>query len=258
MARGSLTTVLLVALVATAGCSAPFADSTPVATETVTPAPVPDESQGPDRTAELAPGLTEEGIVDAASLVGAHTEALFDTSYTARLTTTRTAGNGTVLERYDRVLRTAGPERFRYVLTVETPNVERRTDRWRDGERAYEAVTRNGTTTYRTLDDPTTPTLLSQEGLVRLFRTLPSRVTDTRTADGTTTYRVAGGPGDLAPLSNVSYVLHVTDRGRITSFRVTYVRETATDRPLDVTVDASVVRVGETTVERPAWYDEAT
>lgn len=257
VARGPLGPLLLVALVATAGCSGPFAGSTPSGTETVTPAPVPEEPPPTDRDGELAPGLTDDGVVDAARLVGAHTEALIDTSYTARLSTTRTAPNGTLRERYDRAVRVAAPDRFRYVLTVETPDLERRTDRWRSGERAYEAVTENGNTTYRSMDRPSVPTLLSREGLFRLFRLIPSRVTDTRTVDGTTTYRIVGGPGDLPPLTNVSYVANVTDRGLITSYRVTYTLDREDD-PRHVTVEATVTGVGDTTVDRPVWYDEAT
>lgn len=257
MVRVPLGTLLLVAFVVTAGCNGPLAGVDRGDTPTLTPAPVPGDPTPTPRSGELAPGLENDGVVDAARLVGAHTEALTDTSYTARLSTRRAAPNGTVQERYDRVVRVASRDRFRYVLTAETADVERRTDRWRGGDRAYEAVTENGTTTYRSLDALSVPTLLSRQGLVRLFRVLPSQVTDARRSNGTTVYRVVGGPSDLPPLSNVTYEVNVTERGLITSYRVTYEVD-AENRRREVTVEATVSRVGATTVDRPEWYDEAT
>jgi hypothetical protein len=257
VARVPLCTLLLVVLAATAGCSGSLAGPDRGDTETLTPAPVPGDPTPTLQAGELAPGLEDDGVVDPAHLVGAHTEALIDTSYTARLSTTRAAPNGSVRERYDRIVRVASWDRFRYVLTAESDGVVRRTDRWRSGDRAYEAVTENGTTTYRSLDSPSAPTLLSREGLLRLFRVLSSRVTDTRRSNGATVYRVVGGPSDLPTLSNVTYVAHVTDRGLVTSFRVSYAVDDE-DREQRVTVEATVDRVGETAVERPEWYDEAT
>ena len=217
MASARLGTLLLIALVTAAGCSGPLAGPDRADTGTLTPAPVPEDSDpGPDptpRTGELAPGLDADGIADAARLVDAHTAALTDTSYTARLSTTRAAPNGTERERYDRVVRVESRDRFRYVLTSETADLEQRTDRWRGGDRAYEAVTENGTTTYRSLDSPSAPTLLSRSGVVRPFRVLSSRVTETRTTNGTTVHRVVGGPRDLPPLVDVSFVAVVTERG---------------------------------------------
>ena len=105
----------------------------------------PDPTPG---TGELAPGLDADGIADAARLVDAHTAALAGTSYTARLSTTRAAPNGTERERYDRVVRVESRDRFRYVLTSETADLERRIDRWRGGDRAYAARVRGGVRGY--------------------------------------------------------------------------------------------------------------
>ena len=155
-------------------------------TGTLTPAPVPEDPDPTPGPGELAPELDGDGIADATRLVEAHTATLAGTSYTARLSTTRAAPNGTERERYDRVVRVESRDRFRYVLTTETADFEQRTDRWRGGDRAYEAVTENGTTTYRSLDSPSAPTLLSRSGVVRPFRVLSSRVAETRTTNGTT------------------------------------------------------------------------
>ena len=256
MASARLGTLLLVALVTAAGCSGPLAGPDRGDTGTLTPAPVPEDPDPTPGTGELAPGLDGDGIADATRLVEAHTAALAGTSYTARLSTTRAAPNGTERERYDRVVRVESRDRFRYVLTSETADFEQRTDRWRGGDRAYEAVTENGTTTYRSLDSPSAPTLLSGSGVVRPFRVLSSRVTETRTTNGTTVHRVVGGPRDLPPLVDVSFVAVVTERGLIRSYRVSYGVDRQ-DRRRTVTVEASFTAVGETTVDRPPWYDTA-
>lgn len=248
--------LLAVALVATAGCNAPLADDPdPAETPTVTPLPVEERAGG--TADELAPGLGPDGVVDAERLLGAHAAVLEDDSYTIRLTSTRETTDGSTRTRHERVVRVAGPERFHYVLTTESDDGDRRVERWRDGARAYQATTENGSTSYRSLGAPSPPVLLTRADLLRLFLFVPSDVVDSRERNGTTVHTVTGGPGDLQPLSAVTYRAAVTERGLVRAYEVRY--DLAGRNPAtSVTVTATVSDVGETTVERPSWVDDAT
>ena len=237
-------TVALLAVLAGCGTGAPET-ATPV-----TPAPVPtgDERAG----ASFAPGVDETGIYDADALLDAHFGRLANTSYTVRLSSVRRARDGSLLARHDRTLRVAGDDRFHYVLTVEQHDGrDRRIERWRADGEAYTAVTVGNNTTYRPLTRPAPPRLVTQAELRRLFRFVPSRLSDTGGQADTARYRVTGGPRDLPPLSNVSYTLRLTNGGLIRSYNVTYVT-TRQDRPRQVTVDASFSAVGATTVDPPS------
>lgn len=242
-----LRAVAVVLLVGLAGCG--FGTPTATPTEPATPAPVPTTGEA----AVIAPGVDTNGVYDPARLVDAHASVLANNSYTARLTSVRRLPNGSLQDRYDRRLRVADSERFHYTLRV-TGTADRRVERWRAGPDAYEAVTENGNTTYRSLNEPAPPTLVSASELLRLFRFVPARVVDD--ADGTAV-RLAGGPRDLPPLENVTYVATVTERGLVRSYTVKYtaVRDGQRTR---VTVEATFSAIGETTVDRPSWYDEAT
>lgn len=260
MTRAPVGTLLAVLLVATAGCSTPLpADPGPepgAGTETVTPVPVPGDEEATAAGDGLAPGLGPDGVTDAERLVDAHEAAVANASYTVRISSVRRASNGSTRVRYERVLRLAAPDRFHHVVRVETDDGDRRLERWRDGETAYEAVMEDGSVTYRSLEAPRPPTLVSRSALLRLFSGLPSEVTTTHTSEGTAVHRVAGGPRDVLPLSNLSYVALVTDRGLVRFYEVSYVAE-GRDRREHVTVEVSVTGVGETTVAPPPWADDA-
>lgn len=259
MSRVPVGALLVVALVATAGCNAPLADDpAPAETPTVTPVAVEERAAGAAGTTdELAPGLGPDGVVDAERLLDAHADVLANDSYTIRLSSRREATDGSTQTRHDRIVRVAGPERFHYVLSTETDDGARRVERWRDGSRAYQATTENGSTSYRSLEAPAPPVLLTRADLLRLFLFVPSDVVDSRERNGTTVHTVAGGPGDLQPLSDVTYRAAITERGLVRSYEVRY--DLAGRNPATtVTVTATVSDVGETTVERAPWVDDAT
>lgn len=195
-------------------------------------------------------------MTDAGRLVDAHYAVLANTSYTVRLTSTRESTNGSVQTSYDRVLRVAAPDRFHYLLTVRDAGGERRIERWRAGDEAFAATTADGETTYRRLDEPPRPTLVARDELTRVLELTPSQFDGTVDRNGTTLYRLAGGPSDVSGLSNVSYVAMVDPRGLLVSYTVTY-EVSERDRTRTVRVTAAFEAVGETSVERPPWYDEA-
>lgn len=255
MSRVPVGLLVVVALAATAGCNAPLADDpSPGETPTVTPLPV---GEAAPTTGELAPGLGPDRVVDPERLLDAHAAVLANDSYTVRLTSTREATNGSTRTRHSRVVRVVDAERFHYVLSTETDDGDRRVERWRDGSRAYQATTENGSTSYRALRDPPPPVLLTRADLMRLFLFVPSEVVDSRDRDGTTVHHVAGGPRDLHPLSDVTYEAAITERGLVRSYEVRYTLDGRRPEAV-VTVAATVSDVGETTVERPPWVDDAT
>lgn len=236
--------VALLAVLAGCGAGAPET-ATPV-----TPAPVPTDGGRTGVGGGFAPGVDETGIYDADALLDAHFEWLANTSYTVRLSTVRRYRNGSLQARHDRVLRVAEDDRFHYVLTVERRDGrDRRIDRWRADGEAYTAVTVGNNTTYQSLTRPETPQLVTRSELLRLFRFVPARRSDDR-ADGTTRYRVVGGPRDLPPLSNVSYAVLLTGAGHIRSYHVTY-DTTRQGQPRQVMVNATFSGVGTTTVDPP-------
>lgn len=196
-------------------------------------------------------------MVDAERLLDAHAAILTNDSYTVRLTSTREETVGSNRTRHERVVRIVDDERFHHVLSTESEDGDRRVERWRDGARAYQATTENGTTSYRSLQDPAPPVLLTRADLLRLFLFVPADVVESHQRNGTTVHRVAGGPSELPPLSDVSYEATVTERGLVRSYEVRYTLDGR--RPeATVTVRATVSDVGETTVERPPWIDDAT
>lgn len=252
--------VVVAVLLATAGCNAPLvAEDGPSETTTVTPAPLPGAlaEAGDEAGRGYPPGVGPDGVTDAQRLVAGHEATLHDTSYTVRLTTTREAANGSVQTQYVRELRVATPVRFHYVLTVRDARGQRRIERWRAGDEAFAAETTDGERTYDRLEAPTRPTLVTDAELNRFVGIEPSRLAGTVTRNGSTLYRLVGGPSDVSGLSNVSYVALVDSSGRLASYTVTYeVSQHGETRT--VRVEASFEAVGETTVERPPWYDEAT
>ena len=259
MSRVPVGALVVVALVATAGCNAPLADESATAeTPTVTPIAVEERAAGAAGTTdELAPGLGSDGVVDAQRLLDAHAAVLTNDSYTIRLSSRRETTDGSTPTRHDRVVRVADAERFHYVLTTESDDGNRRVERWRDGPRAYEATTEDDSTSYRSLQAPEPPVLLTRADLLRLFLFVQSDVVDSRERNGTTVHTVVGGPDDLQPLSNVTYEAAVTERGLVRSYEISY-DLVGRNPSTTVTVTASVSDVGETTVERPPWVAEAT
>lgn len=258
MTRLAVGAVVLTLLLAIAGCNAPLGDEDgPTETGTVTPAPVPEASPTTGAETAYPPGVGPGGVTDAQRLVAAHDAVLANTSHTVRLSTTREDANGSVRTRYERVLRVAAPDRYHYTLTVRTGDGEKRLERWRAGEESLAAVTADGETTYRRLETAPPPTLVTRSELARILELAPSRLAGTASRNGTTLYRLEGGPSDVTGLSNVSYGAWVAPRGLLVSYTVTY-DVTEGDRTGSVRVTATFDAVGETTVERPPWYDEAT
>ena len=111
MDAGVRTAVLALCLV-TAGCTG-FVGSDPAASETVTPAPVPESPP-----TAVAPGLSEEGVRDVDALVRAHVAGLSNTSYTVEHR--RTVDGATGARRVDQTTRAEISAQYRSYTAVRT------------------------------------------------------------------------------------------------------------------------------------------
>lgn len=222
----------------------------------------------------LAPGLNEGGVTDPWKLADAHRAALNDTSYT--VTTNLTAReNGTVLARSNSTVKVAAgglPVVSRNEVGGERPGaislLGHGFEVWVDENQSLYAMEEpNGTTYQRAAAESRPP--VHPEGrdhLYLLFVGLDTTVTGTETRDGTTLYRVnSTGVADADVLAdelrtetveNASLSALVTEDGLVREYRVEYAGTVGNDT-VRIERTTRFTGLGETTVERPPWYDEA-
>ena len=264
MYRALAVAVLLVV----AGCNAPTGDSSTDAA-TVTPVAVPETTATPRHPGRLAPGVTDEGVVDPGRLVRTHEARLSATTYTVNQTLVRRDDNGTVRSRYvTRARFAAEPGRFRAVVRqADRENgtlVVRYDERFGDGDRAYAAEDTGNGTEYRLMrypgGGPRDPegvyfrNLTNRDAIGRLFTLADTEPVGTFTEDGTRFVRLRSPePTAIPPLRNVTLTATVSERGVVRSYRVEY--DVTRDGAVATTVAVSYTGVGTTTVERPAWVD---
>ena len=261
--------VVLAAVVLLAGCGSvatPDGEVTP--TRTITAVPLPQETPTPRGPPVLAPGLSAEGVFDAAELADAHAATLSATSFTAVREERRQRADGSLVSSYRSVVRmSAAGDRFRYGLNQTDVRDGRFRNqslaRYADGTRVYAATTRGGETTYSVLGDPGEPTdpsavfrenATARVGVVRLFGALRLDVTDRRTVDGRTVYRVTveNGSQRLGTLRDVSLNATVREDGLVTAYRLSYAIGS-----LRVAVAVDFRDVGATEVTPPGWLPAA-
>lgn len=271
--------ISLAVLLAVAGCSGLVATPTP----TTTPAPVPTPPPTPTSQPELAPGLTGQGVVAPGRLATAHLDALGKNatgspSYALRSTYVERYRNGTVRARvdtrhagaatrsYHRVRWTGHAKRI-YGLESPAPSRGQAETFCTDG-RCLLAVTTPDATTYREggVVGPVFPTVTDRQQVSGLLGTLETAVTGEVVRNGTTYYRLeATGVANPAVLDfpqeggvrNVSFVALVSPSGLIRDYRLSYVDERG-QVTVRVVRTARFAALGTTSVERPAWYGEAS
>ena len=257
-------------LLVLAGCGSVAAPTPDPGTATVTPAPVPDGTPSPDGDT-LAPGLTEDGVFDARRLAAAHAAALDGRSFTHVRVDSRYT-NGTLVRRDRSVLRyAAGGERFRYDLRQTdrrgSVNATSRIERYGDGEQVYVAVTTGNRTRYELLrasdGSPYAPERVfpanatGERGIARLFVLIDTEVTDVRTVDGRTVYRLATpATQSVPPLRNISFVANVSETGLVRDYRLAY-DVVRSGRSVRVVTSTSYRALDETTVSEPPWLERA-
>ena len=245
--------------------------------QTVTPADVPTDEPTPTPVPQLAPGLTRGRVVDGFALVNAHGAALNNTSYTVRRNSTTMFRNGTLFDQSTTRTQLAANEGQFYQIenssAIPIRGLGTLSERiYSTGERTLVARTENDSTSYAVPQSGGEPIPVqyaasgfSRDRIELLFNTVETRVTGRTASNGTTLYRVVGtnvtnpvafGSATLQNPRNITFQAVVDSQGLIREYQVSY---TATKNDSPVRVDRGVryTDVGNTTIERPAWYEEA-
>jgi hypothetical protein len=272
-------TLLLCVLLVLSGCSALLDADTPTPTPGVTPAPVPAD-------AVVAPGLSPEGVVEPAVLADAHATAITDESFVLTAERTVRYTNGSLHSNLR--VRVAVDADRTYLATAATDGPEApvflgqppaNATYWSNSSVFVRKLTRDGRTTYNDFDAPgsgagtrsywTDTVPFGGEGASArsfyggLFAAVPVEVTDD--PDSEAAYRLSGSglvgnttafSGEVTNVSDVRLVASVTERGLVSSLSLRYAGE-VDGAPVEVTRTVAYEGVGETTVERPDWFERA-
>lgn len=261
----------VVALLVLAGCSGLSGPSTP----TLTPAPVPTDSASAQRPANAS--AVVGSWVDPLAVSTAHARSLGPTSYAVvRRRTVRSASGTLRLER--RARRLVGPdgrrtyERVAVRGSVRDPDAPEVVERWQSGGRILVAVTADGRTTYFSPPVPGEAASRRRSQLTRqrghgLYATLaalePTVVERTgdpprielaaRRADPRPAFDLLVDGSDPRNLT-FRAVIEPSGLVRERSLQYEAVRD---GRRVRVTSRIRYTAVGNVSVERPPWYDEA-
>lgn len=264
---------LVVSLVVLAGCSG-FSGGPDPNTDTVTPAPLPTDSG-------LPPGVEPDGVTDAETLAAAHGAVLSESSYTVVSNRTVRAANGSIRSSLDVRLRLSAERNYHADVVVAGPDgttiigePPTHGEYWADDEVYLRRQTIDNRTLYGRYNESeayvgtwrfwlgTVALELSPEhDLRRTLRSFETRIAD---REGGRVHLVGTevrssafvDRGDVETVENATLHAFATESGFVESYHVVY----------DATVDGESVRVrrsvrfaavGNTTVERPPWYDEA-
>lgn len=210
------TTLALVALVALAGCSLPFAGS---------------DAPGADG-ATTAPGVTAEGITNETALLSAHVDALGDQRYESDV-----AINGTIIRdgqpvefsRHQQVLVEAGYSPYQYRVTETAGSSAVQFDVWANESAQFVRIQSGGNTQYQR-SQPQSPASLASASFIDTFVDDSYTVESTEEQDGHTytTLTSNTAPANVTSLiqgaSNVSTfegTIIVTEDGRVHAMSIT-------------------------------------
>lgn len=273
---------MVVVLLALAGCSGAPVSGGGAAdrareTATATAAPVPDVTPTATRTVppvggatvtadgDIAPGVTARGVVDAIALGTAHRAALAEQNLTVERTVRVKYPNGTVVRLDETVALSADRQRLHQVSTVGDRTVERwaaaydLTREVRAGEVRFEGVERRGgehalEAAYRR----SFLSLLVAADDARVTRVGPEGPpgADYRLTANTDTLRESGSPFGLDPDPG-TVSLYVRADGLVVGWDLAYTARELDGTPVAVRTEVRHLKMGTTTVERPAWFDAA-
>lgn len=256
-----------------AGCSGldPATDRPTTDPGSVTPAEVPRDLHG----GTIAPGLTEGRLVNRTALLAANRAALRNESLTLRWhgTTVTTSREGTysVVPWSTEGRHGADRRRSHYVSRNEAvlQNGSRQ-ELWIGPDRAVGMVASNGSREYRSIApevaDRNRRVSPALRGLQGVDRVTVERAGTTESGDAR--YRVRAvapslpdgilGTRERFETRNVSVATTVDERGVVHRYRFSYeLRAEDGGQWHRVSTAYALRAVGETTVERPGWYDEA-
>lgn len=233
----------VVALLLVAGCAAPG-------------------SSGPP------PGLSASNVTDANALVEAHTNTLKTQSFTVETTRTVTDPNG---ERNARINGTyrfepSGTVEGRIVTTTQLgtdppqpyDQIAQERDAYRRGNVTYVRSVRGDNVTYQRtglFNSSVTLGRALQRRTINLLNDRQNATVEPVTVDGEQRYRIHAHLNDSRFRENAVVNLTVTSDGLVRE--LTFRRTVALRNTQRLTTHVRVSRVGETTVERPDWYETA-
>lgn len=226
----------------------------------------------------LPPGLNESGVIDAMALLDAHRATLENTSYTTTVTSAVRNPNGTLLRGATTTYRVAsGGDSYLATTTqvsatvtgtqvsanaTDSLGVDRvRLEVWANATDAVVARAGPGNLTrFRQAERASAP-MSPTTGWGRLYGALGTMDTEyvgSVERDGTTLHRVVTTtPTDEAASGLASnFTALVDEDGVVRAFQATE-RRTVEGEEVLVTRTIRVTRLGDTTVERPVWYDRA-
>jgi hypothetical protein len=243
---------VIVLITLLAGCGSIL--GTPEATETVTPAAVPEVSETPTAgEGPLPPGLTGGGVRDSAALATAHLDAVRGRSYTWR--SQRLFG----ATQNDRTLRVAAPRRYSYRQT--SPGAEANTTEFADGEvvytRYYRFVERLRRAPAPNATDQYGP---MAAGAIERYLAVESATVAETLVDGDRYYRVRASTDRYRPIDaavNYSVTALIAPDGFVRSLHATYEID-GENRTVAVEHRFRYTDIGTTTVTEPQWLRNDT
>lgn len=281
------TVVVLLVVVALAGCGEivpGVGERDPSSTPTLTPVPVPVETDSAGGRV-LAPGLSTNGVFDDDALVSANRAELTDRGFVMVRNWSVFRPNATSSGDGPRTLVAVGiaavvePGADTYRFT----RVERSDRRWPivSAYTLFAVWYSDPMVRYRFVDDRRGERLWGQERAASggpMLDTTESedvrtdlsavdlRVVGNATEDGTRVYRLRGtgivesAELDVPPLlsapHNATMVASIDERGVVRSYTLTF-DATFDGGPVRVRQTHRVTEIGTTTVEAPAWFPEA-
>lgn len=222
-----------------------------------------------ENATEYPPGVSEDGIDEPIELVTAHRETLENTSYTISTATTYRRPNGTMFAQSYTATRVApGAESFSVATTQTMRNATRPlgiqhydVEVWANETDALVARDfRDGNASYQRTSRASAPFEPNAQWEL-LYAALGSgnaTLVGHAERNGTTLYKLVSTPSEESVTDELGYEFSalVDSEGVVHSFQMTQ-RSTIDDRPVIVSRSVHVTELGNTTVERPSWYEQA-
>ncbi len=255
--------------------------------------PEPTETGTPAERPVYAPGVSAAGVDDAEALAAAHARGLVDTSY--ELAATRTVHGADRQLRSSLSVRVQLAADRTYLVSVATSGPEApvllgeppaSAAYWSDGDVYLRRFSPgDGNATYNSFEPPdgftaswrywvTTVPFGGQDGTPEqyfgtVFDAIPTTLVGRATVGGDHVYRLANagrtprrskarldGVLDVQNARNVDLTASIDERGIVRSFDVTFDGDVE-NGPVAVQRSVEYTAVGETSVDRPSWYDRA-
>ncbi|WP_157971714.1 hypothetical protein [Halorussus litoreus] len=269
--KRTLLIAVVVAGLAACGALSSAATLTPAAASTDSA----ESAISPPQANETAfpPGVNESGVTGPLALATAHRETLGNTSYAAVTTITFQRPNGTVVAEATTITRVeSGGESFSVATTGSQSNASAplgvdhyRSERWVNETTVVVADTlRSEEPTYRQVnrENSLTGPDANWELLYGAFGTGETIYVGQVERGGTTLHKIVSTPSRTeatdGPVDGTTYDFSalVDSEGVVHNFQTTQ-RSTLEGETVVVTRTMRITEIGNTTVERPDWYEQA-